>query len=291
MGHGKISGRKVWYIAKMEYSKLVMDPRIILIVAALVFAYQLITVPLLQNATMMGKPIHVYEPFVALLNSNFMILLLPAVFLAIMSDYPRIDGNTLFVMQRAGKGNWFLGQILYAQISIISYLLIMFVGMMVPVLGSGSISWKWSLVVSKFAYSFPDYAQNTGSVSIPPEIYYHMSPTFAILCGMLFVFLYLFLLSMILLLFATFGLKKAGVITGFLVIAAGICFCATSSRFKFLFPMANSLLGVHYTRYYREMVFPLSLSAYYFIGLLTVIILVAFIRCKKMNYNFDHEID
>ena len=95
----------------------------------------------------------------------------------------------------------------------------------------------------------------------------------------------------ILLLFATLGAKKAGVITGFLVIAAGICFCATSSRFKFLFPMANSLLGVHYTRYYREMVFPLSLSAYYFIGLLAVILFVAFIRCKKMNYNFDHEID
>ena len=136
-----------------------------------------------------------------------------------------------------------------------------------------------------------DYAQNTGSVSIPPEIYYHMSPAFAVFCGLLFVFLYLLLLSMILLLFATLGAKKAGVITGFLVIAAGICFCATSSRFKFLFPMANSLLGVHYTRYYREMVFPLSLSAYYFIGLLAVILFVAFIRCKKMNYNFDHEID
>ena len=261
MEHGKFSVSKIWHIAKLEYIKLIMDPRMILIVAALVFAYQFITVPLLQNAAMMGKPINVYEPFVALLNSNFMILLVPAVFLAIMSDYPRIDGNTLFVVQRAGKGNWFFGQILYAQMSILSYLLIVFVGMMVPVLWGGSFSAKWSPVVSEFAYSFPDYAQNTGSVSIPPEIYYHMSPAFAVFCGVLFVFLYLFLLSMILLLFATLGAKKAGVITVFLVIAAGICFCATSSRFKFLFPMANSLLGVHYTRYYREMVFPLSLSA------------------------------
>ena len=241
MEHGKFSVSKIWHIAKMEYIKLIMDPRMILIVAALVFAYQFITVPLLQNAAMMGKPINVYEPFVALLNSNFMILLVPAVFLAIMSDYPRIDGNTLFVVQRAGKGNWFFGQILYAQMSILSYLLIVFVGMMIPVLWGGSFSAKWSPVVSEFAYSFPDYAQNTGSVSIPPEIYYHMSPAFAVFCGVLFVFLYLFLLSMILLLFATLGAKKAGVITGFLVIAAGICFCATSSRFKFLFPMANSL--------------------------------------------------
>lgn len=114
--------------SKEEYIKLIMDPRMILIVAALVFAYQFITVPLLQNAAMMGKPINVYEPFVALLNSNFMILLVPAVFLAIMSDYPRIDGNTLFVVQRAGKGNWFFGQILYAQMSILSYLLVVVCG-------------------------------------------------------------------------------------------------------------------------------------------------------------------
>ena len=140
MEHGKFSVSKIWHIAKMEYIKLIMDPRMILIVAALVFAYQFITVPLLQNAAMMGKPINVYEPFVALLNSNFMILLVPAVFLAIMSDYPRIDGNTLFVVQRAGKGNWFFGQILYAQMSILSYLLIVFVGMMIPVLWGGSFS-------------------------------------------------------------------------------------------------------------------------------------------------------
>ena len=80
MEHGKFSISKIWHIAKMEYIKLIMDPRMILIVAALVFAYQFITVPLLQNAAMMGKPINVYEPFVALLNSNFMILLVPAVF-------------------------------------------------------------------------------------------------------------------------------------------------------------------------------------------------------------------
>ena len=103
---------------------------------------------------MMGKPINVYEPFVALLNSNFMILLVPAVFLAIISDYPRIDGNTLFVVQRAGKGNWFFGQILYAQMSILSYLLIVFVGMMIPVLWGGSFSAKWSPVVSSLPIRF-----------------------------------------------------------------------------------------------------------------------------------------
>ena len=46
MEHGKFSISKIWHIAKMEYIKLIMDPRMILIVAALVFAYQFITVPL-----------------------------------------------------------------------------------------------------------------------------------------------------------------------------------------------------------------------------------------------------
>ena len=39
MEHGKFSVSKIWNIAKLEYIKLIMDPRMILIVAALVFAY------------------------------------------------------------------------------------------------------------------------------------------------------------------------------------------------------------------------------------------------------------
>ena len=35
MEHGKFSISKIWHIAKMEYIKLIMDPRMILIVAAL----------------------------------------------------------------------------------------------------------------------------------------------------------------------------------------------------------------------------------------------------------------
>ena len=35
MEHGKFSVSKIWHIAKMEYIKLIMDPRMILIVAAL----------------------------------------------------------------------------------------------------------------------------------------------------------------------------------------------------------------------------------------------------------------
>ena len=35
MEHGKFSISKIWHIAKMEYIKLIMDPRMILIVAVL----------------------------------------------------------------------------------------------------------------------------------------------------------------------------------------------------------------------------------------------------------------
>jgi hypothetical protein len=106
--HGKFSVSKIWHIAKLEYIKLIMDPRMILIVAALVFAYQFITVPLLQNAAMMGKPINVYEPFVALLNSNFMILLVPAVFLAIMSDFQELMEIHFLLCRERGKEIGFL---------------------------------------------------------------------------------------------------------------------------------------------------------------------------------------
>ena len=56
---------------------------------------------------------------------------------------------------------------------------------------------------------------------------------------------------------------------GFLVIAAGICFCATSSRFKFLFPMANSPVSyTHLDVYKRQMQSRILTTAYVGIFLL-----------------------
>lgn len=99
-----------------------------LMIAVWVFAYQFITVPLLQNAEKMHTSLLAIEPYIALLNSNFMILIMPVLFLVLLSDFPRVDANAYFYLVRTGKTNWVIGQLLYAFIITIGYLLMQFAG-------------------------------------------------------------------------------------------------------------------------------------------------------------------
>ena len=257
----------------------------------LLLAYPFITTPLLDNAVQMGERINYLEPYIALLNSNFMILVIPAVFLMLRSDFPRMDGNTLLVVMRAGKKNWFLGQIVYLLLSIFTYIAVLFAGRVLQVMGRGEVSNQWSIVVQEFATRFPEQAQGQGATSIPTQIYYHMSPRYAVVMGVFLLTLYLLLLALILLCVSIAGNKKVGILIDFAIMGIGMGLCTTTSPYRFVMPMANSLLGVHFSKYYKEMVFSVTGSLVYFAILIFVIFVVSYWLNRKRCFFMNQESD
>lgn len=149
-----ISIRKIVRVCQGEWHHFWSSGRIVLMIAVWVFAYQFITVPLLQNGEKMHTSLLAIEPYIALLNSNFMILIMPVLFLVLLSDFPRVDANAYFYLVRTGKTNWVIGQLLYAFIITIGYLLMQFAGMLVPVLAKGEWGSRWSPVITDFAKNF-----------------------------------------------------------------------------------------------------------------------------------------
>lgn len=192
-----ISMRKILRVCQGECYHFLCSGRFALVLVVWVFAYQFITVPLLQNTEKMQASLLAIEPYIALINSNFMILVMPVLFLVLLSDFPRVDANAYFYLVRAGKTNWVLGQLLYAVVITMIYLFIQFLGMLVPMFGKGSWGNEWSPVITDFAREFPEYAQNPGAVSIQPQLYYHVSPWEAVLVGSAFLAAYLYFLLQI----------------------------------------------------------------------------------------------
>ena len=192
-----ISMRKILRVCQGECYHFLCSGRFALVLVVWVFAYQFITVPLLQNAEKMQASLLAIEPYIALINSNFMILVMPVLFLVLLSDFPRVDANAYFYLVRARKTNWVLGQLLYAVVITMIYLFIQFLGMVVPMFGKGSRGNEWSPVITDFAREFPEYAQNPGAVSIQPQLYYHVSPWEAVLVGSAFLAAYLYFLLQI----------------------------------------------------------------------------------------------
>ena len=283
-----ISMRKILRVCQGECYHFLCSGRFALVLVVWVFAYRFITVPLLQNTEKMQASLLAIEPYIALINSNFMILVMPVLFLVLLSDFPRVDANAYFYLVRAGKTNWVLGQLLYAVVITMIYLFIQFLGMVVPMFGKGSRGNEWSPVITDFAREFPEYAQNPGAVSIQPQLYYHVSPWEAVLVGSAFLAAYLYFLLQIKLLCYLLRVKTLGLLLCFFVIALGTGLCSTFSPMRFLMPMGNSILGLHYSQYYSEMDYPLEYSMIYFaVGI--GILMVAILGLRKRLGGYEHD--
>lgn len=98
--------------AWVEFIKWIVDARIVIVLCLCVFIYSFVTEPIKANAVMMGEPMNALEPFIATLNSGMVLLILPLGFLTLISDFPKIDGSTIFYIFRIGKKSWFCGQII-----------------------------------------------------------------------------------------------------------------------------------------------------------------------------------
>ena len=98
----KISIDKVFQVAKNEYVKWIYNPRMIIFVVLYMFLYDYIIEEMLNAAGKMNSMLMIYEPFIAMTNSELLIMVIPAVFIVLISDFPRTDGNTMFYIMRTG---------------------------------------------------------------------------------------------------------------------------------------------------------------------------------------------
>lgn len=94
----------------------------------LIFIYSFAIEPLKSNAKLMGEPLNILEPFIAIANSGAILLIIPLVFLTLIADFPKIDTNTVFYIMRVGRLNWLFGQLLKLIFMALSYLAVIFLG-------------------------------------------------------------------------------------------------------------------------------------------------------------------
>ena len=142
-----ISWKKIWSVTKTEYVKWICDGRMFLLLILWIFMRECAINPLLDRAVEMNQPLNFIEPFLAVGNSGIMVLIIPLVYMTLIADFPRIDGNTVLLLHRVGRINWLAGQILFAICSFHSFLLAVLLGAVLPVLGKSYVYNGWSIIM------------------------------------------------------------------------------------------------------------------------------------------------
>lgn len=285
-----ISIAKIWSVARAEFVKWLKNPRMIILVIVLVFINNCAVEPLLEHAEKVGSPLNILEPFIAVGNSDMLVLIIPAVFLTLMSDFPRIDAGSMFFVVRTGKLNWFLGQIVFSLLSIVSYMAVIFAGATVPLFNKAFWGNGWSLAVTRYATMFPDDSQSFASMLITGRLYNQMMPFYAALQTALLLICYLFLISMIMLLFNLMKNKILGVFCVCAVMAIGAALCFAQADAMWAAPMANAMIWLHYTELFSQPIKPVWCSYAYFIAIILALLACSLIKLKKYNIDSINEI-
>lgn len=286
----KISLKSAFFCARTEFVKWLLDARMIILVVLLIFIYNLVIVPLVSNAALMHEPINVFEPFIAVANSGAVLLIIPLVFMTLIADFPRIDTSTVFYIYRIGRVSWLTGQILKLVFMGLFFLTVIFVGTVVPVISDSFISDSWSNVATKFAIYYPEKSGNFGVRLLPENLYNQMSVLEAAIESYLLVFAYLMILGLILIAFSIIKKKTLGFVLCGTVISLGAALCSIRSDFMWIMPMANSIIWIHYTKYFRQPVFPVEFSVIYLCSVIVILIVFCYCAIGKFNYDNVNEV-
>lgn len=286
-----ISIKKIIATARTEYVKWICNPRMILLAVVVVFINSFVIQPMQEHAVKMGEPLNAIEPFVATVNSEVLVIIVPAVFLALFSDFPKMDGSTLFFVHRIGKINWVVGQILFSVYGIITYVGILFLGSVLPVVSTTFWANSWSHVVTQYAKNFPSESQSFACLLVKNNIYNQVSPWTAAVQGYLLMMLYLFALAIIMLLFQCMDKKIYGMLCSACVIAFGGTMTLVKMPAMWVLPMAHASVWNHFTSYFREPVVALWKSYLYFGCIIAVLIFLVVRLIQFKNFDSIQEID
>lgn len=278
-----ISIRSAFKCAKTDLIKWAFNSRMIVLAVLAVFIYVCAVQPLTENSALMEEPLNMLEPYIAALNSGSLLLIIPLGFLAISSDFPKIDGSAMFGLVRTGRINWFCGQLINLSLMSMAYLVFIFAASVLPAVYCSYWGTDWSEVVLYFRLKFPEQAQNFGALLLPKNLFNHMPLTGAAAQSTLFVFLYLITLGMIMMCFTVLGKKTAGVIVCGGVITVGSALCSINSQLMWALPMANSIVWLHYTEFRREPFYPIWCSGIYFAIVIAFFIFVSLMRLKSFD--------
>lgn len=281
----KLNLKQAFSCARTEYIKWICDARMIILGVLLIFIFDFVIQPLLNNAEEMGEPLNMLEPFIAISNSGMILLIIPLVFMTLIADFPKIDTNTVFYIIRVGRINWLLGQIIKLVMMAVSFLAFIFVGAVVPMIGRGYWYNGWSAVATQYLVRFPEKTGNFGLQLLPENLYNQLSVYAAAVQSYLLVFAYMMIIGLLLLAFSLVKKKTLGFVLCGAIISLGTAFCSVKTMLMWSMPMANTIVWLHFTRYFRQPVVSIYFSITYLCVFIAALLIFCVIAIQKFNYD------
>lgn len=278
-------------VAKTEYVKWIRNPKMIILLVMQIFAYDYVILELIEASDKMGEKLQVFEGFIGIANSQLLLMILPIVFVGLMGDFPRVDGNAMFYIHRVGKGNWLLGQVLFAVMAAGTYLLTLVGFSCVTLLGRCYTGNLWSEVTTKYYIFVPNDTMSLVANLTTGRLYNNLPPWNATLhiCGLMFLFL--FLISMFLLVGFVCKMRMGGIILTVGLLCLGNVLAYMENNLRWLFPTAHAIMEIHFDEIYKKPIMDMRFSYVYYLILIVVCVMVSYVAIEHYDFSRMQEME
>lgn len=285
MGDSNFSIKKSFYVAEAEFIKWICNPKLLMFAMMFLFIYDYVIKEMVKVAVEMNTKLMVLEPFIAICNSSLLLLVMPSVYLSLMGDFPEVDANSMYYIQRVGKQNWMMGQFFFSVMTAVTFVFTMVGCSCLSIIGRSYGFNTWSDVVTKYVTFHPDKSQSLVANFITGRLYNNLKPIEAFWLSVGFMILYMILIAMLLMLWFTIGKRTAGIAVTCAVICIGSALAETGSDLKWIFPVSHTLSWMHYDSIYNFQYFDVRLSFLYFLILIVMIYVISGLFMERYDFS------
>lgn len=281
-------GPDIGRIAVSEYRRFVMNPRMILLVVAILIIRTMVILPVTEAADSMGEVINIVEMPIAIVSSWISILLIVISYVVLMSSFPSVDDNMQLYITRTSKKRWIIGEFIFQIVSAFSYTAVIALVGIISGAKRAYVLNGWSLVVTAYDDLMGDKSFIKMSEYIPGSLCNQMTPYKAFVYSYFLLFLFLVFCNLLFLLGCMYSRRLLFFFIQTAHVAIGCAIMQIDVKGKsisWLFPITHAMLLKHYNNYFRKYIFPPWLSVV-ILGVACIIMFVIIYR-KSSKVSLD----
>lgn len=275
--------RSVFSIIKYEFSETIRRPKTLLVVFFLVILYECDLSPIYGICRETGLTLNIFEPFVLMCTRSVNIILIPLIFIVLISGFPNCKTD-YFRMIRISRKSWITGEISFIFLISFAMIAVLFVGTILPILGVSKPSDDWSEFMTIMNENFPIIYLHNFRLTLDASTIMHSVPISAFVYSFLIMCLNLIIYGLLILL-GTVTSKRMVFFSSTLALALiGGCSTFFTGKTKWLFPIAHTQLGMHFNSIFSKTNFPLFMSYIYLAAAVVVVVIACGLLTKKTNF-------
>lgn len=274
--------KKSMLIFRSESSCLLHRSKILLLVFLIVIFYESILSPVKALSAETGLTLHSGEPFVLLCTRHANIILIPIMYIVLLSEFPCCS-TQYFQMIRTGKKQWFFGEMFFVLTSSLLIVLIIFASSMLCMgkqLAQGS---EWSMYMTKMRELFPEKYNSNTQLFLDASTIAHGKTSGVLLYTVLMMWLYLAIIGTLLIFGTMIAKKTAAMISACSLTVIGGTAIYFGDQLKWLFPPAHLEFGLHFDSIFSKVDFSLEGSLVYISAILIALVILCLSSLKRLR--------